>query len=92
MNPLTLQPEEELPIRTDDISRAEIRSAIKSLKTGKATGADNIPSEAIQARGVVGVSRYHVQHPQQVLEERRNPRGMEEGIQWTLIRKLEGPL
>ena len=55
MNPLILQPGEELPIRTDDISRAEIGSAIKSLKTGKSTGVDNIFSEAIQAGGVVSV-------------------------------------
>ena len=54
-NPLTLQPGEELQIRTDCISWAKIRSAIKSLKNGKATGVDNIPSDAIQAGGVVSV-------------------------------------
>ena len=50
-----LQPGEELPIKTNNISRAEIRSAIKSLKIGKAPGIDNITSEAIHAGGEVSV-------------------------------------
>jgi len=50
-----LKPGEELPIKTDNISWAEIRAAIKSLKIGKATGIDNIPSEAIHVSGEVSV-------------------------------------
>ena len=50
-----LQPGEELPIKTENISRAEIRAAIKSLKIGKVTGIDNMPSEAIHAGGEVSV-------------------------------------
>ena len=41
-----LQPGEELPIKTDNISLVEIRFAVKSLKIGKATEIDNIPSGA----------------------------------------------
>jgi len=50
-----LQPGEGLLIKTDNISQAEIRSGIKSLKIGKATEIDNIPSEAIYAGGEVSV-------------------------------------
>ena len=50
-----MQPGEELPIKTENISRAEIRAAIKSLKIGKATGIDNMPSEAIHVGGEVSV-------------------------------------
>jgi len=42
-------------MKTDNISRAEIRSAVKSLKIGKATGIDNIPSQAIHADSEVSV-------------------------------------
>ena len=48
-----MQPWEELPKKTDNILQPEIRSGIKSLKIGKATGIDNIPSEAIHAGGEV---------------------------------------
>ena len=55
-----LQPGEELPIKTENISRAEIRAAIKSLKIGKATGIDNMPSEAIHAGGEVSVEALYI--------------------------------
>ena len=48
-----LNPGNELNIRTDCIKRAEIKNAIKKLKSGKAAGCDNMPPEAIKARGEV---------------------------------------
>lgn len=52
INQPVLQPGKDIPIKTDNISRAEIKSAIKSLKT---TGIDNIPSKAIHAGAEVSV-------------------------------------
>ena len=52
-NPLEVEPGNELKIRTGCITRAEIKNAIKKLKSGKAAGCDNMPPEAIKAGGEV---------------------------------------
>ena len=49
--PIDIEPGEELNIRTEGISRNEIKIAIKSLKSGKASGIDEIPAEALKAGG-----------------------------------------
>ena len=39
-------------IRTSgNITKIEVRDALKSLKNGKAAGPDNMPAEAIKAEG-----------------------------------------
>ena len=52
-NPLEVEPGDELHIRTGCITRVEIKSAIKKLKSGKAAGCDSSPPEAIKAGGEV---------------------------------------
>ena len=49
LNPPEVEPGNELNIRTGCITSAEI----KKLKSGKAAGCDNMPSEAIKAGGEV---------------------------------------
>jgi len=58
-NPPNLQQGSQLPIKTDKISKAEIKSAIKSLKIGKVAGVDNIPPEAIRVGGEVSIEALH---------------------------------
>ena len=49
----------ELTIRTGNITKSEIRDALKSLKNGKAAGPDNIPAEACKAGGDISVNVLH---------------------------------
>ena len=53
--PILGEPESELRIRTDCITKSEIRKALKSMKNGKAAGIDNIPPEALSAGGEITV-------------------------------------
>lgn len=46
-----VEPNDELNIRTDRITRIEIKNAIKKLKNGKAAGCDNRPPKAIHVGG-----------------------------------------
>ena len=55
MTPNLREPEVDLRIRTDYISKNEIRKALKSMKKGKAAGIDNIRPEALSAGGEVTV-------------------------------------
>ena len=48
-----------LNIDTGEITRVEIREALKSLKNGKAAGVDNIPAEALKEGGDVIVESLH---------------------------------
>ena len=50
---------EELEISTEQISKAEIRRALKKMKSGKAAGIDNIPPEAWKAGEEVSVDAIH---------------------------------
>ena len=53
LNPPEVEPRNEFNSRTGCITRAEIKNAKKKLKSGKATGCDNMPPEAIKAGGEV---------------------------------------
>ena len=46
-------------MNTDKISKAEIKSAIKSLRIGKVAGVDSIPPEAIRVGGEVSMEALH---------------------------------
>ena len=60
VNPPDIQPAQtDLPISCDIPSREEIRKAIQQLKSGKATGPDNIPAEALKADVGITVSMLH---------------------------------
>ena len=60
VNPPDIQPAQtDLPISCDIPSREEIRKAIQQLKSGKATGPDNIPAEALKADVGIMVSLLH---------------------------------
>ena len=52
-NPPEVEPGNDLNIRTGSITRAEVRNAIKILRSGEAAGCDNIPPEAIKGGGEV---------------------------------------
>ena len=43
---------ELLPISCDKPSKSEMKKAIKTLRSGKAAGPDEIPAEAIKAEGI----------------------------------------
>ena len=46
----------ELPICTGNITKIEIRDALKNLENGKSAGSDNITEEAIKAGGGMPVN------------------------------------
>ena len=50
-NPPVLDPGEPLDINTGEITKQEIRKAVKALKNGKAAGADHIPPEVLKEGG-----------------------------------------
>ena len=58
-DPQQLEASPPLNIDTGEITRAEIREALKSLKNGKAAGVDNIPAEALKEGGDVIVESLH---------------------------------
>jgi hypothetical protein len=58
-DPPDLKPGEPLNINTGKITRQEILNAINSLKSGKASGPDNIPAEALKQGGEEVVNRLH---------------------------------
>lgn len=59
-NPPDLEPGDPLNINIGEITKQEIRKALKSLKNGKAAGEDNIPAEALKEGGEVMVDHLHI--------------------------------
>ena len=58
-NPPDLTEGPQLDIRTGQITMAEIKRSLKSLKHGKAAGCDNIPPEAWKEGGMVSAKVLH---------------------------------
>ena len=54
-----LEPGPTLSIHTGEITKLEIRKALRSLKNGKAAGVDNIPAEALKEGGAEIVDSLH---------------------------------
>ncbi|XP_072906368.1 uncharacterized protein [Hemitrygon akajei] len=59
-NPPDLEPGDPLNINIGEITKQEIRKALKNLKNGKAAGEDNIPAEALKEGGEVMVDHLHI--------------------------------
>ena len=58
-NPPDLTEGPLLDIRTGQITMAEVKRSLKSLKNGKASGCDNIPPEAWKEGGMVSAKVLH---------------------------------
>lgn len=58
-DPPQLEPGPTLSIHTGEITKLEIRKALRSLKNGKAAGVDNIPVEALKEGGAEIVDSLH---------------------------------
>ena len=59
VDPPPVQAAQPLNVNTAPISIHEIKTALKNLKNGKTTGADNIPPEALKAGGQTSVNILH---------------------------------
>ena len=68
-----------LPINCEKPSKAEIRMAIKALKTGKAAGPDGVPAEAIKADLTTTTDMLHSLFTK-VWEEGKIPENWREGV------------
>uniref|UniRef100_A0A0B7BIP1 Reverse transcriptase domain-containing protein n=1 Tax=Arion vulgaris TaxID=1028688 RepID=A0A0B7BIP1_9EUPU len=60
LNPLDLGQGDPLDINVGEITKQEIRNALKNLKKGKAAGVDNIPAEALREGGEEMVNQLHI--------------------------------
>ena len=68
-----------LPINCEKPSKAEIRKAIKTLKSGKAAGPDGIPAEALKADLTTTTNMLHSLFTK-VWEEEKVPEEWREGV------------
>lgn len=59
VNPLVVQATRPLNINTGPITKHEIKTALKNLKNGIATGTDNIPPEALKAGDQTSMDTLH---------------------------------
>ena len=75
-----------LNIRTGNITRAEVTTAIKHLKSGKASGVDNIPPEAMKALDAMSIDKLH-QLLNRIWEEEQIPQDWSKGILVKLPKK-----
>nr|KAG5688556.1 hypothetical protein BaRGS_010191 [Batillaria attramentaria] len=78
--------ETELPINCDKPSKAEIRKAIMTLRSGKAAGPDEIPAEAIKADTETAVNMLHSLFSK-IWEKEEVPAQWKEGIVIKLPKK-----
>ena len=85
-NPPDLTEGPLLEIRTGQITMAEIKISLKSLKNGKAAGCDNIPSEAWKEGGMV-LAKVHNSLLNKICNEEDIPQDWKVGLLVKLPKK-----